>query len=204
MQGKITRWKDDQGFGFITQNGGGEPVFVHVKSFSRHGRRPVAGDLVTYMLTADAKGRTQAAQVAFVETRSTVAAPGGRSSGGGAALLFAGLFLLFVGACVLAGRLPPAVFGGYAGASLLAFVVYTWDKSAARGGHWRTSEQTLHLIALFGGWPGALVAQRVLRHKSSKASFLGVFWATVVLNCGALAWWLMAPGAAGWRVTLGG
>lgn len=30
-QGRITKWKDDQGFGFIAPNGGGEPVFVHVK-----------------------------------------------------------------------------------------------------------------------------------------------------------------------------
>jgi cold shock CspA family protein len=32
-QGKITTWKDDQGFGFITPNMGGEPVFVHIKAF---------------------------------------------------------------------------------------------------------------------------------------------------------------------------
>lgn len=31
-QGKITTWKDDKGFGFITPNGGGEPVFLHVSS----------------------------------------------------------------------------------------------------------------------------------------------------------------------------
>jgi uncharacterized membrane protein YsdA (DUF1294 family) len=110
--------------------------------------------------------------------------------------LSGGLFLLFVAACTLTGRLSPAVFGLYTGASLLAFAVYAWDKSAARGGRWRTAESTLHLIALLGGWPGALLAQRVLRHKSSKASFQLAFRATVIVNCGVLGWLLVASGAA--------
>lgn len=70
----------------------------------------------------------------------------------------------------------------YAVASLLTFVVYAIDKSAARRGTWRTSERTLHCLALVGGWPGALLAQQWLRHKSSKPKFRVVFWSTVALN----------------------
>jgi uncharacterized membrane protein YsdA (DUF1294 family) len=56
-------------------------------------------------------------------------------------------------------------------------------------------EQTLHVFALLGGWPGALVAQRWLRHKSKKASFQVAFWVTVVVNCVALGWlYLMTAG----------
>ena len=76
----------------------------------------------------------------------------------------------------------------YLGLSALAFVVYAADKSAAKKGLRRTPENTLHLLALAGGWPGALVAQRVLRHKSSKRSFQAAFWVTVAVNCAALAW----------------
>lgn len=114
------------------------------------------------------------------------------------------LFFAFVGACALAGKLPLAVVGLYAVASLLAFAVYAWDKAAAQGGRWRTQERTLHMIALFGGWPGALVAQRVLRHKSSKASFQVTFWATVLINCGVLGWLLTARGAGVLRTVLPG
>lgn len=204
FQGKITSWKDDQGFGFITPNGGGEPVFLHIKAFTRRGRRPVEGLIVTYEHATDAKGRARAESVAFVaSTKSRVAAAGGKSSGRGLPLL-AVLFFVFVGAAALAGKLPLAVVGLYAGASLLAFVVYAWDKSAAQGGHWRTAENTLHMIALFGGWPGALVAQRVLRHKSSKASFQATFWATVLVNCGVLGWSLTAKGAGVLRSVLAG
>ncbi|HJV94205.1 MAG TPA: DUF1294 domain-containing protein [Azonexus sp.] len=78
----------------------------------------------------------------------------------------------------------------------MAFIAYAADKSAARNDRWRTAENTLHLLALIGGWPGALVAQNRLRHKSSKTSFLAVFWATVLLNCGALGW-LLSPRGAG-------
>lgn len=87
------------------------------------------------------------------------------------------------------------MFGLYLGASLVAFVVYAWDKSAARNSQWRTKESTLHMIALLGGWPGALFAQKLLRHKSKKQSFQVVFWATVLLNCGALGWLLTQKGA---------
>ncbi|TLM94745.1 MAG: DUF1294 domain-containing protein [Actinobacteria bacterium] len=67
--------------------------------------------------------------------------------------------------------------------SAVAFVAYGRDKAAARRGMRRTPESTLHLIALLGGWPGALVAQRAFRHKTRKTSFQVVFWVTVVVNC---------------------
>ena len=78
---------------------------------------------------------------------------------------------------------PPAAFAViYFAASLATFLAYAFDKSAAKGGRWRTSEGTLHVLALAGGWPGALLAQQFLRHKSAKASFRSVFWGTVVIN----------------------
>ncbi|NOJ84020.1 DUF1294 domain-containing protein [Myxococcus xanthus] len=70
----------------------------------------------------------------------------------------------------------------YLGASVVTFLAYAIDKPAARRGAWRIAERALHWLALMGGWPGALVAQQVLRHKSTKAEFRTVFWATVVLN----------------------
>jgi uncharacterized membrane protein YsdA (DUF1294 family) len=91
----------------------------------------------------------------------------------------------------------------YGGLSVVAFLAYALDKSAARAGRWRTQENTLHLLALAGGWPGALVAQQQLRHKSAKTSFLVVFWATVLLNCGALAYLLTPAGGLALRQMLG-
>ena len=87
------------------------------------------------------------------------------------------------------------VLGLYAFFSAAAFVAYARDKAAAKRGSWRTPESTLHVMSLLGGWPGALMAQRVLRHKSRKVSFQIVFWATVVLNCVGLVWLLSPTGS---------
>jgi cold shock CspA family protein len=71
-QGKITDWKDDRGFGFVTPNGGGTKVFVHISAFRKGEARPVGNDLVTYeLVSAGAKG-PQAADVAHVDRARTV------------------------------------------------------------------------------------------------------------------------------------
>ena len=116
--------------------------------------------------------------------------------------MLAGGFLVFVAGAVFAGKLPIAVLGLYCTASVVAFVAYALDKSAARNDRWRTQESTLHLFALVGGWPGALAAQRLLRHKSRKRSFQIVFWGTVVINCGILGWLFSASGTRALRTVL--
>ena len=44
QQGRLTGWKDEQGFGFIEPDGGGAQVFVHIKSFTDRRRRPEGGE----------------------------------------------------------------------------------------------------------------------------------------------------------------
>ncbi|MEL0166634.1 MAG: DUF1294 domain-containing protein [Pseudomonadaceae bacterium] len=70
----------------------------------------------------------------------------------------------------------------YAVVSVVSFVQYWLDKRSAETGRWRTPENTLHVIELLGGWPGALVAQQVFRHKTRKVSFQVVFWLIVALH----------------------
>ena len=79
---------------------------------------------------------------------------------------------------------------------MLTFVVYAKDKSAAKRGAWQTPESTLHLLALACGWPGALVAQKKLRHKSKKQEFRLVFWLTVIINIGIFIWLHTPTGAS--------
>jgi uncharacterized membrane protein YsdA (DUF1294 family) len=67
--------------------------------------------------------------------------------------------------------------------SALTFAAYLRDKRAAqRAGAPRMPEVRLHLLELAGGWPGALLAQRRLRHKTRKGTFQFAFWACVVLH----------------------
>lgn len=142
-QGRITTWNDDKGFGFITPNGGGEPVFLHVSSLANRQRRPEGNELVSYELATDAKGRPQAKAVAFVGERAV-----GRAAPGRSALppLFAAGFLVLLGVLAWLGRLPLAVLGLYAAASVVAFLAYGHDKSAAVRDAWRVKENTLHLF----------------------------------------------------------
>jgi uncharacterized membrane protein YsdA (DUF1294 family) len=113
-----------------------------------------------------------------------------------AAGMVAGGFLAGVIVLVLMGRVSPFVLGGYLAMSAVAFVTYAFDKAAAQGRRRRIRESTLHLLALLGGWPGALLGQRVCRHKSRKRPFQAMFWTTVVVNGAVLAWMAYA-GAAG-------
>ena len=70
----------------------------------------------------------------------------------------------------------------YAIASVLAFSLYWYDKQQARTGQWRTPENVLHGVELLGGWPGALVAQQLFRHKTRKVSYQVFFWLIVALH----------------------
>jgi uncharacterized membrane protein YsdA (DUF1294 family)/cold shock CspA family protein len=186
QQGVLTDWNDDRGFGFISPAAGGSRVFVHVSAFPR-GRRPVTGCDVTYAELRDERNRARASEVRYL---GAVSANRAGASGIAPALAVATLFFsLLVGLLVLE-KLPVTLLAAYGLFSGVAFLMYGADKSAAEQGSWRTSESTLHTIALLGGWPGALVARRVFRHKTIKQPFRTIFGFTVIANCVALAWFV--------------
>ena len=70
--------------------------------------------------------------------------------------------------------------------SVLTVVLYRYDKRAAEQGGQRIPNTTLHLSSLLGGWPGALIARPLLRHKLNQKRFRGFFWASIVANFGIL------------------
>lgn len=182
QEGVITRWEDERGFGFITPAAGGPPVFVHVTAFPR-GMRPVAGEAVTFRTSTDDRNRLRASDVQYVlQQRAHSINRSARASPAVAVL-----FLALLTALAIVGLVPALVPATAALASVAAILLYGKDKTASTTGAWRVSESTLHLVALFGGWPGALVAQQLFRHKTRKQPFRTIFWATVVLNCAGLA-----------------
>mgnify|MGYP003477548399 FL=1 len=48
QHGKLCRWNDDRGFGFIKPDAGGNDVFVHISAFPRNAEKPVVGDSLSY------------------------------------------------------------------------------------------------------------------------------------------------------------
>jgi uncharacterized membrane protein YsdA (DUF1294 family)/cold shock CspA family protein len=206
-RGKLTRWKPDRAFGFIRPDDGGADVFVHLRDFGRIFRAPRVGDTIRYQRVSDGKGRYRAADVqveglqraagtAPTRDRSPRRNSGTRAEGSArSAAWLAGLFLAGVVLLAVAGPLPWIVPPLYVIASLAAWLLYAFDKSAAMNRRWRTQEATLLGVGLAGGWLGALVAQQQMRHKTRKLSFQVPFWFTVLLNCAALAWACTPAGA---------
>jgi uncharacterized membrane protein YsdA (DUF1294 family)/cold shock CspA family protein len=192
-KGKIISWNDEKGYGFITPSAGGKQVFIHIKAFSNRNWRPEINQLVTYALSSDKQGRPCAIEATLAGDRLPDKT---KRKNGSLPIVTAALFLVIVGISVLIAKIPPLILALYLVVSLLTFIIYALDKSAAKKGAWRTEESTLHLLSLAGGWPGALIAQDKLRHKSKKQSFRSVFWVTVFLNCGAFVWMFTPTGSA--------
>lgn len=112
-------------------------------------------------------------------------APSPRGRIGRNHLLFLALLLIAPVLAILRefpSDVSPWVLGWGLLAALVCYAIYAWDKRRAQSGEWRVPEKILHLWELLGGWPGAFLAQRRIRHKSSKLSYLFVFWLIVVLH----------------------
>lgn len=189
--GILKTWNDERGFGFIEPMQGGPQLFVHIKSFPSGNGRPSIGQVLTFEVETGSDGKKKACSVQYPvrerhRPRSIGEAPAPWTLPRVLVIpAFVGIYALVVWD---RGFSEPVLFA-YLGLSLLAFLAYVYDKSAAVSGRWRISEQTLHLLSVAGGWPGALFAQQLLRHKTSKKSFVYAFWLTVLLNIGAFVAW---------------
>ena len=187
FEGTLTSWNDERGFGRIESSQGGEPIFVHVSAWPRGSGRPQLKQPVSFEVELGPKGK-RALNVQLIQSRRAPMKPerASRAQWGTASLFALPAFLLLYVVITILWKPPLWLAALYVVASGATFVAYAADKSAAASGSWRTPESTLHALALAGGWPGALLAQQFLRHKSTKREFRQVFWATVVLNLAAL------------------
>ncbi|CAM3634850.1 cold shock and DUF1294 domain-containing protein [Roseateles saccharophilus] len=182
-KGSLAQWDDAKGYGFISPDDGAPKLFVHIKAFGLRPGRPFVGERLGYREGQDAQGKRRALDVRSLQPRAAPPAP--RPRDGGRVLLLVPAFAGLVLAVYLLWGLPNWLWGLYSAMSMASFIVYALDKRAATRGDWRVKEGTLHALSLACGWPGALLAQRLLRHKSVKPRFRRVFWLTVVLNIAA-------------------
>lgn len=185
--GTLKTWNDDRGFGFIEPSQGGQALFVHVKAIEGLSTRPQVGQVFSFEVELSPDGKKRAKRVQVVQA-ARLAKPRRNNRGpaqwGTASLFAIPAFVLLYLAVTIIWPVPHWVAGLYLAASVVCFAVYAADKSAAVAGRWRVAESTLIFIGLAGGWPGAVVAQQMLRHKSNKPEFRAAFWFSVVLNVG--------------------
>ena len=171
LTGKIVEWNEARGYGFLEANG--KRAFLHINEFVERHKRPAVGDSIQFELGTDVQGRGCAKRAVHVRD-------GGRFTFAHL-LVLVGLLAL---PAVAAQRLPlhPALFWGYVLVlSAFTYGMYAHDKRLARVREWRLPEAALHLFELLGGWPGAFIAQRHIRHKCAKTSFQFTFWLIVLL-----------------------
>ena len=76
----------------------------------------------------------------------------------------------------------PALYAYLIGVNAVAVLLYGYDKRQAIIGGGRVPEAILHLAALTGGSPGALLAQAVFRHKTRKVKFKMTFMGILLLQ----------------------
>ncbi|TLU65300.1 DUF1294 domain-containing protein [Thalassotalea litorea] len=190
-KGKLISWDANKGFGFIapTTNVSGKNVFIHKSDFSNCKRTPQINDVITYTLSSDNKGRACAIDATFSGEKLIKKQPQQTSK---FSIYLAFFFLVSLTFYSIYAGISLTLVFIYLGLSVFTYLMYGWDKHKAQHGGWRTSESTLHLFALFGGWPGATIAQQLIRHKSKKKEFRLFFWVTVILNIVAVCW-LLGP-----------
>jgi uncharacterized membrane protein YsdA (DUF1294 family)/cold shock CspA family protein len=186
--GTLIEWNDDRGFGFIQPAEGGERVFCHISAFRERGRRPARGQVLVYELTRDERGRPRAQQVGYPGAAPRPPSRPPARAHMAAAVTGSTVFLAAVLTLAGLGRLSWTVPAWIVGCSVVLFLLYVWDKTAAEGRRWRVQERTLNLLALLGGWPGGWIAQQAARHKTRKASFQVEFWIAVLVNVALLGW----------------
>ncbi|GIU29593.1 DUF1294 domain-containing protein [Shewanella sp. MBTL60-007] len=180
--GVIDSWDDAKGFGFIQIPSQKQQVFLHISAFTHQGKRPQAGNRVQFCLAKDKQGKWRADKVRLLGGGATKAS---RKISGSPNRLSIAIALSFIAALSIGYTLqhfPLWLFLYFISASLVTFIAYGWDKRSARNNRWRVSEFKLHLLSLAGGWPGALLAQQWLRHKSAKGRFKFILWLTISAN----------------------
>mgnify|MGYP001216101648 CR=1 FL=1 len=183
MKGKVVEWNDAKGYGFISNEDKSVRAFFHISAIMNNSVRPKVKDKVIFELRKDEKGRKKAYNIEITSMKTI-----------SLTVLFGCSFLVFMCASTI-------TFGGllflipiYFVLSVFTYFSFEWDKLAATSGSQRTPENTLHILSLAGGWPGALIAQNQLRHKSKKQPFKTILWFSVVLNIAAFIWTLTPSG----------
>lgn len=185
-KGHLVLWNNDKGFGFVRPESGEKDYFVHISAFRKGmSRRPEVGDVIVY--SEDRKSpeqrrivRAEVEGMPYEQPASAVERAEPAWIKHAVTVVVSVPFLLSM--FVLWRTRNPLPFGSYTFLSVLAILIYGLDKKQALRERWRIPEFNLHVLEFLGGWPGALLAQRALRHKNKKSTYLRIFWAIVLTH----------------------
>lgn len=179
--GRLVKWNDEKGYGFIQPADGSPDVFVHVSGLLGGTRRPKEGDEVRYEMDRSQR-RAKAVNVRVKALPLPNTVPLAYAVG----TFCLGLYLLYAFR-ILDARAPVL---GYMTMSVITFGFFYVDKKRAEEDRWRLTETSMHVLEILGGWPGSIVALGMLRHKTRKAEYLAML--CVIIAVHVLTWILLA------------
>ncbi|MBE9013557.1 cold shock and DUF1294 domain-containing protein [Pseudanabaenaceae cyanobacterium LEGE 13415] len=194
QRGKLVRWNNDRGFGFIQPEDQSREIFLHISDVDRAKRSPCVGDIILYQTTPGKQGKPRACHAKIQGATAPKVT-----------LQFNPVSVSLVVKVVLLALLPligsihltltqrnPIPLLLYPAMSGITFIVYHEDKFRAKERRWRIPEQQLHFFELCGGWLGAYVAQQLIRHKSNKPSYQREFFAIVAIHLVGWTVWFIS------------
>ncbi|MEV8254200.1 DUF1294 domain-containing protein [Rhodoglobus sp. NPDC076762] len=189
-EGALASWNDERGFGFIevddgpvTTSAGGssDRLFAHISAFPPRDSRPTPGERISFVVEQTREGKLRARSIRYLSASGRPLRSTRRRTGAMSYVVLA-TFAVAISIVTAIGALPWIFAALYLVMSVITYASYASDKKAAQTRQWRVTESALLGLGLFGGWPGAILAQQRLRHKTQKPMFRQAFWGTVVLN----------------------
>ena len=173
MQGYIIHFNDEKGYGFIRTEEQEENIFVHISEVTNASELE-QGQEVEFKIKKTERGLSAIQVKAGAKRHSPYLIFG----------LISALFVLLVFAYL--SQKTNLLLAYLLSINLATFLLYGYDKSIASGERLRVPELNLQTLALLGGSPSALLAQKFFRHKTIKGSFQLLYWSIVALQVGLL------------------
>ncbi len=177
MQGIVVKFDPSKGFGFIRSKNNDNDIFVHIKNVSNASILST-GQTVEFKIQNSNKGQSAVSVVAGRKQQSPFFIFGGIA-----------IIIIFIITTFLVLQYKVHELLSYLIAvNIATFIVYGYDKKIAGSDKLRVPESLLQVLALIGGSPAALVAQKFFRHKTIKSSFQIVYWIIVIVQVLGVLW----------------
>ena len=175
MQGYIVNFNKQKGYGFIRSGEQKEDIFVHISKV-KNSKTLEQGQEVTFNIQKTNRGLSAINVEAGAKQRSPY-------------LIFGLISLLLVTATYLyLSQKTHFILAYLIAINIATFLIYGYDKFISSSDKLRVPELILQILALLGGSPSALMAQKFFRHKTIKSSFQLVYWGIVLMQVGILMW----------------
>ena len=174
MQGIVIQYNTEKGYGFIKSEEE-DNIFIHASDI-KHNAKLSQGQRVSFKVKKTKKGLSAIELKAGTKPDSPY-------------YIFAMVSLFFTLAIfALLYQYSHAIIAYLIAINITTFLFYGYDKGIAGGTNIRVPEYNLHALALLGGSPFGLLAQKVFRHKTIKGSFQLFYWGIVFVQVGVLVW----------------